>query len=253
MMAVPPHGHPEYNRMIPHGGYTALMFAARVGDVASARLLVAAGANVNDEDAWGVSATTLAAHSGYRELVEFLLEKGADANAARAGFSALHLAIMRRDEAMAAGLLARGADPNVPLRTWTPTRRNSKDLHFPPALVGATPFWLAARFCEPNIMRMLVRHGADGRFIHTSKYIAGERFNPRIEKTTAILAALGLGGGTPWVAIPTEGREALVLDTVKVAAELGADPKAANTDGRTAIEVARAMGYQTVVKYLEQR
>ena len=28
-MAVPPHGLPEYNRMIPHGGDTALMFAAR--------------------------------------------------------------------------------------------------------------------------------------------------------------------------------------------------------------------------------
>ena len=29
MMAVPPHGLPEYNRMIPHGGDTALMFARR--------------------------------------------------------------------------------------------------------------------------------------------------------------------------------------------------------------------------------
>ena len=83
VMAVPPHGYPDYNRAIPHGGETALMFAARVGDLASAKLLVAAGANVNDADAWGVSATVLAAHSGYRELVEFLLEKGADPNAGR--------------------------------------------------------------------------------------------------------------------------------------------------------------------------
>ena len=73
----------EYNRAIPHGGDTALMFAARVGDLASAKLLVAAGANVNDADAWGVSATVLAAHSGFGELVEFLLEQGADPNAAR--------------------------------------------------------------------------------------------------------------------------------------------------------------------------
>ena len=100
VMAVPPHGRPEYNRAIPHGGDTALMFAARVGDLASAKLLVAAGANVNDADAWGVSATVLAAHSGYGELVEFLLEKGADPNAAAAGFTALHEAIMRRDEKM---------------------------------------------------------------------------------------------------------------------------------------------------------
>ena len=83
VMAVPPHGRPEYKRAIPHGSDTALMFAARVGDLASAKLLVAAGANVNDQDAWGVSATVLAAHSGYGELVDFLLEKGADPNLAQ--------------------------------------------------------------------------------------------------------------------------------------------------------------------------
>ena len=102
VMAVPPHGLLEYNRAIPHGGDTALMFAARVGDLDSAKLLVAAGANVNDADAWGVSATVLAAHSGYTELVEFLLDRGADPNAAAAGFSALHAAIMHRDEKMVA-------------------------------------------------------------------------------------------------------------------------------------------------------
>src|SRR5437879_6004504 len=71
VMAVPPHGHLDYNRAIPHGADTPLMFAARVDDLASAKALVAAGANVNDADAWGVSATTLAAHSGYGELLEF--------------------------------------------------------------------------------------------------------------------------------------------------------------------------------------
>src|SRR6185295_10732810 len=65
VMAVPPHGYPDYNKTIPHGGDTALMFAARVGDLVSAKLLVASGANVNDADAWGISATVLAEHSGY--------------------------------------------------------------------------------------------------------------------------------------------------------------------------------------------
>ena len=92
------------------------MFAARVGDLDSAKLLVAAGANVNDADAWGVSATTLAAHSGFGDLVRFLLDKGADPNLAAPGFTALHEAIMRRDEKMVAALLDHGADPNAPLR-----------------------------------------------------------------------------------------------------------------------------------------
>jgi ankyrin repeat protein len=69
VQAVPPHGRLEYNRSIPHGRDTALMFAARVGDLESARLLVGAGANVNDADAWGVSALVLAAHSGFGDLV----------------------------------------------------------------------------------------------------------------------------------------------------------------------------------------
>ena len=200
MMAVPPHGLPEYNRMIPHGSDTALMFAARVGDVESARLLVAAGANVNDEDAWGVSATTLAAYSGFGDLVTFLVEKGGDPNAGKAGFTALHGAIMQRDEKSVRALLAAGADPNAPVTVWTPTRRSSDDFHFMPALVGATPFWLAARFTEPDVMRLLVKHGADPLVVHTSEYVRARAIRGK-RGTSALLAALGMGGGTAWVQV----------------------------------------------------
>jgi ankyrin repeat protein len=252
MMAVPPHGRPEYNSMIPHGGDTALMFAARVGDVISARHLVEAGANVNDTDAWGVSATVLAAHSGYGEMVEFLLGKGADPNAAAAGFTALHAAVMHRDEKMVAALLARGADPNTPLRTWTPTRRSSSDFHFGPALVQATPFWLAARFSQPTVMRLLVKHGADPLFVHRVDYHT-EGGTRRTEATTALMAATGMGGGTAWVLPERSARETLTLETVKLAVELGIDVNAANLDGRTALDAANAQKYESVVKFLVEK
>lgn len=252
VMAVPPHGLLEYNRDIPHGGDTALMFAARGGDLASAGILVAAGANVNDKDAWGVGALVLAAHSGFGELVEFLLAKGADPNSAEAGFTALHEAILRRDEKMAAALLDRGADPNAPLRTWTPTRRSSDDFNFEPALVGASPFWLAARFIEPNVMRLLVKHGADPLFIHRADYAReGSSTQRRREAATALMAATGMGGGTnAWVQPDRSQREALTLEAVKLAVELGVDVNAANTDGRTALDAARALKFETVVKFL---
>ena len=130
-----------------------------------------------------------------------LLEKGADPNADKAGFTALHCAIMRRDEPTVAALLARGADPNVTVKVWTPTRRSSDDYHFMPALVGASPFWLAARFNEPGIMRLLAAHGADTKVIHESNYVQGEGYQRRKEKTTAVMAALGMGGGTAWVPV----------------------------------------------------
>ena len=207
---------------------------------------------MNDADAWGVSATVLATHSGYGEMVEFFLDKGADPNMAAAGFTALHLAIMRRDVNTVRALLAHGADANAPLKTWTPTRRDSHDLYFGPALVGATPFWLAARFSQPTVMRLLVEHGADPLFIHHSDY-AQLRAQRRREATTALLAAMGMGGGVAWVQPAPGEREALTLETVKLAAELGIDVNAANTDGRTALDAAKTLKYDTVAKFLVEK
>jgi uncharacterized protein len=257
MMAVPPHGYPGYNRMIPHGGETALLFAARSGDLESTGLLVEAGANVNDADAWGVSATSLAAHSGFTDVVIFLLQKGADPNLAGPGFTPLHEAIMRRDEKMVAALLDHHADANTPLTTWTPTRRSSKDFNFAPELVGASPFWLAARFGEPVVMRLLLKHGADPRFVHHGDRMVegkgGIGYEHRPDVTTALMAAVGMGGGAAWVDVPRGEREALVLDAVKLTVELGVDVNAANVDGRTALDGANALKYPSVVSFLVEK
>jgi ankyrin repeat protein len=253
--AVSPHGHPDYNRSIPYGNNTPLMFAARAGDLASAQLLVEAGANVNDQDARGVSAVVLAAHSGFKELVAFLLEKGADPNNSSAGFTALHEAIMRRDEALVRILLSHGADPQARLQTWTPTRRQSTDYHFEPELVGATPYWLAARFWQPNVMRLLVELGADPLFVHRSDRVVdgkgGKAYDHRYDATTAVMAALGMGGGgNAWIPPDRSQREALALETVKLAVDLGVDVNAKNNDGRTALDAAKTLKYESIVEFL---
>ena len=257
VMAVPPHGYLEYNRAIPHGSDTALMFAARVDDLASAKLLVAAGANVNDEDAWGVSAVVLAAHSGFTDVVKFLLEKGATANSDRAGFTALHEAIMRRDENLVKVLLDHGADANLPVRSWTPTRRSSRDFNFPPELIGGTPFWLAARFTEPEVMRLLVKHGADPLFVLRSERMVegrGVAWEQRKEATTAVMAAAGMGGGgSPWTEIERSRREKLALEAVKIAVELGVDVNAKSVNGSTALDSARRLKWDSVAAFLVEK
>lgn len=251
VMGVPPHGQAGNYRAIPHGGNTALMFAARVGDLASAKLLLAAGADVADADAGGVSALVLAAHSGYTELVEVLLERGADPNSAAAGFTALHTAVMRRDEKMASALLEHGADPNIPVQMWTPTRRSSEDYNFSPALVGATPFWLAARIRDPVLMRLLAQHGADPLFVHHADYL-NARLERLQESTTALMAAVGMGAGRAeaWIEPERARLEATVLEAVKIATELGVDVNAVDTDGHTALDAATKLEYEAVVEFL---
>ena len=247
--------HPDYQQWIQHGDDTALMFAARGGELESAKLLVAAGANVNDTAAYGVSATVLAAHSGNGELVEFLLSKGADPNKAGAGYTALHAALLRGNRKAVAALLAHGADPNAKLAISTPVRRASQDFYFHPAFIGATPFWLAARFGQPDMMKMLADHGADplfvlnvsywGRKTSTSEYVR-EKPGP----TTTLMAAVGLGHGTGFLPVPAAEREARALEGVKLAAELGVDINAADADGRTALEAATAQRFQSVIDFL---
>ena len=78
----------------PMGSYTPLLFAARVGDLASARLLLARGADVNEATEDAGSALVIASAGGHEELALFLLEQGADPNATDVnGISSLHYAL----------------------------------------------------------------------------------------------------------------------------------------------------------------
>ena len=253
VMAIPPHSAPANQQDVPHGGNTALTFAARVGDLPSARMLVNAGADVDDADARGVSATVLALHSGFGDLAEYLLVEGADPNAQEAGFSALHVAIMRRDEGLARSLLDHGADPNARLTNWTPTRRASADWSFHPSLVGATPFWLAARFSQPGVMRLLVEHGADPLFVHEVHYVTASGSYGAAgtdEATTTLMAAVGMGGSRrmrTFVAPDPAELEFLTLEAVQLVVELGVDVSATDLLGRTAGD---ARSYPSVREFL---
>ena len=258
---------------IPQGGNTPLLFAARSGDVASARLLVAAGANVNDAGADGNPALIVAVHGGHASLAAFLIDSGADVNAAPLGYTALHAAVLRgtlrdrnlRNSDPLAGapivkkLIDAGAVVDVPFTKGTPLRRWSHDFVLHERWVGATPFWLAARFLEVDILRVLGAAGADSN-------------RRSSDGTTPLLAAAGLdysrgGGDGAFIrdrrdfssynpvaaeeggAIPRD-EERLTLETVKAVVALGGDPRAVNPGGITPLHAAAALGLTPVVQAL---
>jgi ankyrin repeat protein len=258
LMAVPPHSYSSNHRYVPHGANTALMFAARAGAVESVQRLVAAGADVTDSNAWGVSAVAMAAHAGHTDVAELLLEHDADPDAANAGFAPLHAAVMHRNERLVASLLAHGADPNVQLGAWTPRRRASADHNFEPALVGATPFWLAARFAEAGLMRILASHGANPLFTLDVEYQADYRdgvAKHQRDVTTAVMAATGMGGNTQraWIQRARVEPERAVLDAVRLATELGASVDGADQTGDTPLHYAAVNGHDLVVTYLVEQ
>jgi ankyrin repeat protein len=228
------------------GGFTPLLFAAQQGDRASADLLLTAGADVNDADASGASVLVVAAHSGHGPLAQRLLDRGADPNAAGAGYTPLHAAVLRGDAALVRALLAKGADPNTPLAAGTPVRKYGVDYALSAAWIGATPYWLAARFAEPEIMRLLAEARADTR-------------RPIPDGTTPLMAAMMVGGqGDRRERFQTEVQMAMAAPleaeaTVKAVASaigLGADLNATTRAGDTALHLAAVRGLNPVIRLL---
>ena len=84
---------------IPRGGFTALMFTAREGDLESARLMLDAGVDINHGDVDRVTPLVAAIMNKQYTLAKFLVERGADVNIVDAGGrTALYAAIDIRNE-----------------------------------------------------------------------------------------------------------------------------------------------------------
>jgi ankyrin repeat protein len=223
---------------VVQGGFTALLFATRSGDLEIATHLVGGGADVNDTSLSGTSALVVAAHSGHTALATFLLEQGADPNAADAGYAALHTATLRGDQALVKALLARGADPDAPVQRGSPGRRNSPDYVLEHDVVGATSFWLAARFAEPDIMQILRDNGATSHLVMpdgTTPLMAATRARRRSEP--------GL------TANPVE-EERRILKAVQLAIEEGIDLNQADESGNAPLHTAASRRLDSVIQLL---
>jgi ankyrin len=230
------------------GGLTALVFAAREGDLESARLLLAAGADVNQVTQYGWTPLLTATQNRHYGLATFLLEHGADPNIAnKGGWTPLYLATDNRnveggDYPVRPGdldhldfirtLLARGANVNARAKDSTETRTifTMQWLYED----GATPFLRAAQSGDVELMKLLLAHDADPKI-------------PTSNNVTALAAAAGIG----WVqGVTYERSERDSLEAAKLCLELGIDPNAVDGDGRTALHGAAHKGRNEVVALL---
>ena len=232
------------------GGFTPLLFAARGGHIDAARALLDARANVNEALPDGTSALVLAVINAHYELAAVLLDRGADPRADAQGWTALHQVALTRNPntgnnnpgAVATGtldslalvkkLVARGADPNALLKK-EPRDGYRQLLN----RIGATPFLLAAKAADVDLMRVLAASGADP-------------LRPTAEQTTPLMAAAGVG---IWNVGESPGTNEAALDSVKLCLELGGDVASVNDNGYTALHGAAHRGSPALVQFLIDR
>ena len=255
--------HPLNKVWVEQGGNTALLFAARAGSLESARLLVAAGTDVNGLSAFGTSPVIMAVHGGNNELLDFLIRSGADIESSASGHTALHAAVLRGSLGAIELLLDHGADIEAILEKPTPARRQSTDYSFHDSLIGATPLWLAARFTEPKIMTLLLERGADPLFVKEVTYPTLRGMEPVIARegdVSVLMAAVGMGyrrlrmswgSAERRAGIEGNDREARILEAAEIAVAAGVDSNIQDAAGMAARDFARSRRYEEVFAFLD--
>lgn len=241
------------------GGFTALLFAAREGQIGAVGTLLEAGANLDDAlprrgrggtVSAGLNPFLLAAANAHYELAALLLDRGADADSAPLGWTALHQVSWVRKAGIAGSnnpapegsgdmdslefvqkLIANGADPNRRVRERPPAGITSLNM------VGGTPFLLAARTADIPLMRLLVELGAD-------PLLANE------DNATPLLVAAGLGTSSPG---EDPGTELEVLQAVQLVLELGGDINHVDDNGETVMHGAAYKHVPSVFQYLAEQ
>ena len=229
------------------GGFSPLLFAVRAGHIDMVRTLLAAGASPEETLLDGTSALVLATKNAHYELGALLLAAGANPNADDQGWTALHeLKWTRRPNF--------GRDNPPPLTTGT-----MSDLEFVRVLaehganldsrqtkepgngyrnvlnrIGSTPFLLAAKAADVELMRLLVALGADSLL-------------PNEDGTTPLMVAAGVG---IWAVGESPGTNEEALEAVQYALGLGGSVTTIDNNGDTALHGAIIRSSEPLVRFL---
>ncbi|MFC1793591.1 ankyrin repeat domain-containing protein [Planctomycetota bacterium] len=98
--------------LVDKGAGVSLYTAARLGELSRVKKLIEDGADVNAEGRWDETPLHGAVAKGHKAVAEFLIAKGADINANKAGYTSLTWAVWNDDLDMIKLLVAHGADVN---------------------------------------------------------------------------------------------------------------------------------------------
>jgi ankyrin repeat protein len=240
------------------GGMTPLNYAARDGRFEEARLLLAAGADVELAEANGMRPLLMALLNEQLAVADLLLTHGADVNAddfwgrtplfAAVDYRNLDMNNREQDApttngvdrepllAMIEKLIERGANVDAQTREVPPSRRwlySLGDVSWVD-FTGQTPFLRAALAGDVAAMRLLLTHGADPNL-------------PTRAGTTPLMAAAGVN----WVVAQTytESPQSQLM-AIQLCLDAGADVNAANSMGLTALLGAANRGANDIIRVL---
>lgn len=192
--------------------YTGLFAAALRGDVAQIKALTARGQNPDVRDAHGRTRLHVAAYGRHQQAMRALVAAGANPNALESD---------RYDVVT----IAAGANDVSTLKTALALGARSRNIT---SRYDGTALIAAAHLGHADIVRTLVRAGAPLDHVNNLGW-------------TALIESIVLGDGGP-----------RHTETLRVLVEAGANVNLAAREGRTPLSLARARGYEAMVKLLRQ-
>jgi len=259
--------------ILPRGGFTALMYAARQDSQDAARALAESGADLNAQDPDGATALQFAIINQHYDMAALLLEKGADPNVAdNTGMTSVYAAVdmigfrgeigrpprLLLDKLNALDVLRlaldHGGNPNAQLRK--PIIGRHHGFGDSALAEGATALMRAAKSADLEAMQMLLKAGADASHgasngSNAVLLVAGTRVGPGPEAANNVVASLQLlakyganlntpngRGETALHIAARQGSNAIV----RALGQLGADLNATDSSGKTALDLVSQPG-----------